>query len=96
MYLEQNSRSITLDIHASTNERPQHLFRFKPHRANKSVCNSKTKILPNYAVSIGYQVFRLHVYIILHPLLSRVLKIRTPPPTTGIQGLAYICNCILQ
>ena len=25
MYLEQNSRSITLDIHASTNERPPHL-----------------------------------------------------------------------
>ena len=34
MYLEQNSRSITLDIHASMNERPPHLFRFKPHRAN--------------------------------------------------------------
>ena len=29
MYLEQNSRSITLDILASTN----HLFRFKPHSA---------------------------------------------------------------
>ena len=37
MYLEQNSRSITLDIHASTVEHPPHLFRFKPHRhsANK-------------------------------------------------------------
>ena len=35
MYLEQNSCSITLDIHASTNKRPPHLFRFKPHSANK-------------------------------------------------------------
>ena len=35
MYLEQNSHSITLDIHASTVEGPPHPFHFKPHSANK-------------------------------------------------------------
>ena len=34
LYLEQNSRSIILDIPASTVERPSHLFRFKPYSAN--------------------------------------------------------------
>ena len=35
MYSEQNSHSITLDIHASTVERPPHLFLLKLHSANK-------------------------------------------------------------
>ena len=39
MYLEQNSLSITLDIHASMKEHPPHLFRFKPHSANKISCH---------------------------------------------------------
>ena len=37
MYLEQNCRYITLDIHASTVERPPHLFLLKPHSANKLI-----------------------------------------------------------
>ena len=39
LYLEQNSRSITLDIQASTVERPPYLFRFKQHSANKLLKN---------------------------------------------------------
>ena len=41
-YLEQNSRSITLDTHASTVEHPPHLFCFKPHSAKgcSLMCNN--------------------------------------------------------
>ena len=35
MYLEQKSRSITLDIHGSTHKRPQRVFCFKLHSVNK-------------------------------------------------------------
>ena len=33
--LEQNFQSIILDVHASANERPPHLFRFKLCSTNK-------------------------------------------------------------
>ena len=33
--LEQNFQSTILDIHASANKRPQHLFRFKLRSTNK-------------------------------------------------------------
>ena len=42
MYPEKNSRSITLDIHASPVERPPHLFCFKPHSANKYYTTEQT------------------------------------------------------
>ena len=57
MYLEQNSCSITLDFHASTNEHPPHLFLFKPHSANKISCHLfyKHAFLPDLVLQTVFE-----------------------------------------
>ena len=44
MYLEQNSRSITLDIHASTNEHPPKPFLFQATQCKQNI-GSSTRLI---------------------------------------------------